>query len=741
MCSSGRSRKYIGLRHETGVDSKIRFSIEPLPGDDAFNQWKDGMKAVAGLPMGIPADFRKKVWLALADNYLNGLCIDWEKTVNLAFNRRNNPDDNKLGLQIVKDLHRTGSSMFSGQDSDEDRAMLERILLAYARWNKQVGYCQGFNVIAAMILDVMDRQEDCALKVMIFLIDRVLPEGYFANNLRALSVDMAVFRDLLRSHLPRFSRHLDWLQTASKDQATGASYEPPLTNVFTMQWFLTLFATCLPKSTALRVWDAVLLEGSEILLRSAIAVWGTLQRRLSTVQSADEFYTTMGVLSQEMLTGQIIDEDELIEKVYEMGAFPMPGLAELRDKYTNIVSPFAAVISAQRRSPHTPTSSSDGGANVDYDVTANELIDAACLSGMFPPSPQRESGGRSSISSVGSNVSAASNGVLTASPLEMMARDVDLLDEQYRRLKERQKQAHVILAVARQHQATCRQDSSSATVGVASLDPQPIAVNHLFVGREMMNSNTSRNRAVATTNSKSPSTSPTTRRLTTEPKAPETINEDTKLCSERLAADGCKGSLSDTAVNHTADILSSSSSICDVDRNFTTEETSENVQNVVSDADDTPHTTKLLTGSTSMPVLSDKTVVTAVPPPADDLNHCSEDFMPSAVEHGTWSHIKKLEENRLTLSPPKSPKHESFNSHKSHSISDFGSIVSRNPDPQQQGPPQQHSHVGIGPGLSLPKVFNPFPKQYVNKRRTQNGIRLGLYTSGEAVSTTGSDVR
>jgi hypothetical protein len=45
--------------------------------------------------------------------------------------------------------------------------MLQRVLLAYARWNKQVGYCQGFNVIAALILDVMDRQEDSALKVSV----------------------------------------------------------------------------------------------------------------------------------------------------------------------------------------------------------------------------------------------------------------------------------------------------------------------------------------------------------------------------------------------------------------------------------------------------------------------------------------------------------------------------------------------------------------------------------------------
>jgi len=43
------------------VDSKIKFTIEPLPGDDAFDQWKDAMKAVAGLSMGIPVDFRKKV--------------------------------------------------------------------------------------------------------------------------------------------------------------------------------------------------------------------------------------------------------------------------------------------------------------------------------------------------------------------------------------------------------------------------------------------------------------------------------------------------------------------------------------------------------------------------------------------------------------------------------------------------------------------------------------------------------
>ena len=68
-------------------------------------------------------------------------------------------------LVYLQDLHRTGCSGFSGHDNDQERALLKRVLLAYARWNKQVGYCQGFNVLAAVILGVTDRVEDDALKV------------------------------------------------------------------------------------------------------------------------------------------------------------------------------------------------------------------------------------------------------------------------------------------------------------------------------------------------------------------------------------------------------------------------------------------------------------------------------------------------------------------------------------------------------------------------------------------------
>ena len=51
-----------------------------------------------------------QVWLSLADQHIASLKIDWEKTKKFAFNERSNPDDNKLGLQIVKVCKWRGNS-------------------------------------------------------------------------------------------------------------------------------------------------------------------------------------------------------------------------------------------------------------------------------------------------------------------------------------------------------------------------------------------------------------------------------------------------------------------------------------------------------------------------------------------------------------------------------------------------------------------------------------------------------
>ncbi|XP_078424077.1 TBC1 domain family member 30 isoform X2 [Cetorhinus maximus] len=477
---------------EPGVDTKLKFTIQPSVSKHGFQQWYDALKAVARLPTGIPKDWRKRVWLTLADQYLHSISIDWEKTMRFAFNDRSNPDDDSMGIQIVKDLHRTGCSSYCGQEAEQDRVMLKRVLLAYARWNKFVGYCQGFNVLAALILEVMEGNEGDALKVMIYLIDKVLPESYFANNLRALSVDMAVFRDLLRIKLPELSQYLDNLQKGANKESAG-SYEPPLTNVFTMQWFLTLFATCLPNHTVLRIWDSVFFEGSEVILRVALAMWAKLGERIESCQSADEFYSTMGKLTQEMLEDSLIDCNELMQTLYSMAPFPFPQLAELREKYTYNINPFPA-----------PVKSSESQQNIcdeEIDLDDEDIIASAvgCLGpfSLLVPELQKyqkqvkDQQDEQVLKS--SNIAELSPGAIDASRsehhsvfnsmmMERMTTDINALKRQYIRIKKKQQQqqAHLIFIKAGEGPAT--------TILPSQINQTPM-MNHLLLGKKLRATN------------------------------------------------------------------------------------------------------------------------------------------------------------------------------------------------------------------------------------------------------------
>ncbi|XP_064304806.1 TBC1 domain family member 30 isoform X3 [Phalacrocorax carbo] len=446
---------------EPGVDTKLKFTLEPSLGQNGFQQWHDALKAVARLPTGIPKEWRRKVWLTLADQYLHSIAIDWDKTMRFTFNERSNPDDDSMGIQIVK--------------------------------------------------------------IMIYLIDKVLPDSYFVNNLRALSVDMAVFRDLLRMKLPELSQHLDTLQRAA-NRESGGGYEPPLTNVFTMQWFLTLFATCLPNHTVLKIWDSVFFEGSEIILRVALAIWAKLGEQIECCETADEFYSTMGKLTQEMLEDSLIDSNELMQTVYTMAQFPFPQLAELREKYTYNITPFpAAVKSTSLSGKLGRTRDSDEENDLDdEDSIANAIGCLGPLSGFLAPELQKyqkqmkdqneeQSLGSSNIAELSpgaidscrSEYHAAFNSMM----MERMTTDINALKKQYSRIKKKQQQQvhHVYI------RAGSEDDDPGIFLGprdqlnndkgpVTSLLPSQVnhspVINHLLLGKKMKLSNRSLKNAV-----------------------------------------------------------------------------------------------------------------------------------------------------------------------------------------------------------------------------------------------------
>ncbi|XP_074840157.1 TBC1 domain family member 30 isoform X5 [Carettochelys insculpta] len=478
------------------VDTKLKFTLEPSLGQNGFQQWHDALKAVARLPTGIPKEWRRKVWLTLADHYLHSIAIDWDKTMRFTFNDRSNPDDDSMGIQIVKDLHRTGCSSYCGQEAEQDRVVLKRVLLAYARWNKSVGYCQGFNILAALILEVMEGNEGDALKIMIYLIDKVLPDSYFVNNLRALSVDMAVFRDLLRMKLPELSQHLDTLQRAANRE-----------------------------TKVLKIWDSVFFEGSEVILRVALAIWAKLGEQIECCETADEFYSTMGKLTQEMLEDHLIDSNELMQTVYAMAQFPFPQLAELREKYTYNITPFPATVKSTSISGSRLGRTRDSDEENDLDDDDSVANAVGCLgpfSGLLAPELQKyqkQIKDQNEVQSLGpSNIAELSPGAIdscrseyhaafNSMMMERMTTDINALKRQYSRIKKKQQQ--------QVHQVYIRAGSEDDDPGillgprdqlnndkgpVTSLLPSQVnhspVINHLLLGKRMRATNRAAKNAV-----------------------------------------------------------------------------------------------------------------------------------------------------------------------------------------------------------------------------------------------------
>lgn len=332
------------IARDAGMSDDLLFSIKAPLDSGEHRKWLNAWKVL--VRVGTPKHWRKTLWSMLAER--GTASVDWEAILPSLFSETVTSEDEELGSQIVKDLYRTGSAGFT---TEEKHAVLKRVLLAYARFNKSTGYCQGFNIIAAMILKVVHFDEQLALKVMVFLIDFTIPENYFAQNLYALSADMTVVKELLKLHLPDLHAHMERLRQqevrnhtsySSEDTpvVSGPAYEPPLADVFTVQWFLTLFSISLPAKLARKVWDAIFVEGSEMMVYASLAIWEMLERKLLLVETASDFYETMSNLKvkEDLQTAR-----NFIQAMYAVRDAMVSRKAltvqQLRDKHTYNVCP------------------------------------------------------------------------------------------------------------------------------------------------------------------------------------------------------------------------------------------------------------------------------------------------------------------------------------------------------------------------------------------------------------------
>ncbi|XP_072553752.1 TBC1 domain family member 2A isoform X1 [Paramormyrops kingsleyae] len=263
---------------------------------------------------GVPVALRPRVW-----RWVVGL-----RTRSL---RERHPDryrelcgrgqssEHAAARQIQLDLHRTLSSNwhFSSPTSPTLK-QLHRILLAFSWQNPTIGYCQGLNRLAAIALLVLENEED-AFWCLVAIVEAIMPQDYYSKTLIASQADQRVLKDFMAEKMPRLMAHLE-------EHNADVS-------LVTFNWFLVLFVESLTSDILLRVWDAVLYEGSKVLFRYAMAIFKYKEEDILKIHDNLEIYQYL-----RFFTKTITDGRRLTNIAFnELNPFPMRLLRSRRAQH------------------------------------------------------------------------------------------------------------------------------------------------------------------------------------------------------------------------------------------------------------------------------------------------------------------------------------------------------------------------------------------------------------------------
>ncbi|EGX87968.1 TBC domain protein, putative [Cordyceps militaris CM01] len=233
-------------------------------------KWNEFKTLVLG---GIPVAYRSKVWSECSGATALRVPGYYDDIVA----QSGESDDPAVVSQIQMDIHRTLTDNIFFREGP-GVAKLSEVLLAYSRRNKDVGYCQGMNLITANLLLITPSAED-AFWILASIVENILPHGYYDHSLIASRADQQVLRQYVATVLPRLSAHLDALSIELE--------------ALTFQWFLSVFTDCLCAEALFRVWDVVLCtnDGSTFLFQVALALLKLNERNLLQRDTAAGLYT------------------------------------------------------------------------------------------------------------------------------------------------------------------------------------------------------------------------------------------------------------------------------------------------------------------------------------------------------------------------------------------------------------------------------------------------------------------
>ena len=199
---------------------------------------------------GIPDCLRGYVWQLFANKdkyYVKGLYQQLEKE----------PVKEDLETVIIKDLDRTFPlCQFFREKYGNGQRKLYKVLSAYSKYNKEVGYVQGMGFITAVFLIYMD--EESSFYMLHCLMKKYKLEGLYFDGFPDLKKKCYVFLKLQK-------KYINAIYNLFKKESI-------MPTMYVSSWFISLFARTFEFHITLRIYDCFFLEGFKVIYRMALAL-------------------------------------------------------------------------------------------------------------------------------------------------------------------------------------------------------------------------------------------------------------------------------------------------------------------------------------------------------------------------------------------------------------------------------------------------------------------------------------
>ena len=217
-------------------------------------------KFVERLKKGPPDCFRWASWCIINNLPLDRENVTYENYTNMVLEKENKD-------RIIRDIERTFSEKnIEKKELRKMEASLYKVLKAFWNLDKEIGYCQGMNLLVGFLLIMSDFNERDTFFVLISSFSNTFKlrqkydysfRGLFSEEFPLLRFLNYIFECLLEEYAKELKNHLENM---------GISVD-----IWMSKWFQTLFTIILPISWCKRLWDNIFAKNIFFMVKFGIA--------------------------------------------------------------------------------------------------------------------------------------------------------------------------------------------------------------------------------------------------------------------------------------------------------------------------------------------------------------------------------------------------------------------------------------------------------------------------------------